>query len=147
MNVFFIDRDPDAAAKAMINKHVVKMVLECAQLLSTCHRVYGDEREILYKETHKNHPCAVWIRESTLHYDWVYEHMMALGREYSRRYGGKTHLSITKLSKILKKAPKKMKKCGWSDPPQCMPEEYQKADTLAAYRAYYQFKRDTIGDK
>ena len=39
MNVFYVDKNPVTAAEMMIDKHVVKMILESAQLLSTCHRV------------------------------------------------------------------------------------------------------------
>ena len=45
MNVFFLDNCPIKSAKAQCDKHVVKMILETAQLLSTAHRVLdGDER-------------------------------------------------------------------------------------------------------
>jgi hypothetical protein len=39
MNLFFLSRNPREAAQAHCNRHVVKMVLETAQLLSTAHRV------------------------------------------------------------------------------------------------------------
>jgi len=35
MNIFFLHKDPLRAAKAQCDKHVVKMVLETAQMLST----------------------------------------------------------------------------------------------------------------
>ena len=44
MNIFYLDRDPVIAAQMMCDKHVVKMILESAQMLSTAHRVLdGDE--------------------------------------------------------------------------------------------------------
>ena len=44
MNIFVLDRDPYKAAEMMCDKHVVKMILESAQMLSTAHRVLdGDE--------------------------------------------------------------------------------------------------------
>ena len=39
MNVFYVDKHPVRAAEQMCDKHIVKMILESAQLLSTCHRV------------------------------------------------------------------------------------------------------------
>ena len=39
MNIFFLHRDPEQAAKEHVDKHVVKMIVEYAQLLSTAHRM------------------------------------------------------------------------------------------------------------
>ena len=39
MNIFYLDKDTIIAAEMMCDKHVVKMILESAQLLSTAHRV------------------------------------------------------------------------------------------------------------
>ena len=64
MNIFYLDRNPKIAAQMHCDKHVVKMVLEYAQILSTAHRVIdGDEvadREGLYEIAHKNHPSTAW---------------------------------------------------------------------------------------
>lgn len=60
MNIFRLDNDPISAAIYQCDKHVVKMCLETAQLLSTTHRVLDGEEAspVLYKATHKNHPSA-----------------------------------------------------------------------------------------
>jgi len=39
MNIFYVDADPKKAAMCLVDKHVVKMILETAQLLCTAHRV------------------------------------------------------------------------------------------------------------
>ena len=39
MNIFFLDKDPRECARQHCDKHVVKMVIETAQLLSTAHRL------------------------------------------------------------------------------------------------------------
>lgn len=39
MNIFYLDEDPNLAAQYQYDKHVIKMILETAQLLSTAHRV------------------------------------------------------------------------------------------------------------
>ena len=95
MNIFYLDKDPFKAAKLQYNKHVVKMILESAQMLCAAHHVLGNPEDVPYKLAHKNHPSTIWVRENSLHYDWLYEHMIALGNEYTKRYG-KKHLSITK---------------------------------------------------
>ena len=39
MNIFAVSNDPKQSAEWMVDKHVVKMILETAQLLSTAHRI------------------------------------------------------------------------------------------------------------
>ena len=43
MNIFVLDEDPIKAAEYHCNKHVVKMILESAQMLSTVHWVYLEQ--------------------------------------------------------------------------------------------------------
>ena len=141
MNVFYLDESPEVAATLhLYPKHVVKMTLEYAQLLSTAHRLLREvpEESPLYKATHKNHPSAVWVRESASHYTWVYRCMVALGEHYTKKTG-KTHLTLTKLGELLKEPP--MEDTGWVDPPQCMPKEYQRDTAIKGYKAYYDYKR------
>ena len=55
MNIFYLSTDPEKAAKYMYNKHVVKMILESAQLLCTAHVISdGENADVPYKVTHKN---------------------------------------------------------------------------------------------
>ena len=82
MNIFYLDKDPVKAAQLQYNKHVVKMILESAQMLCTVHRYFGNE-DVPYKSTHLNHPSTVWARTNNRNYMWLYQHMMALGDEYT----------------------------------------------------------------
>jgi hypothetical protein len=136
MNIFYLDSDPVKAAEQHYNKHVVKMVLEAAQLLCTAHHIEGDGN-VPYKKTHINHPSAVWVRSSVENYMWCYNYMLALGDEYTKRYG-RNHLTIEKCKEILSFAPYKVTRFGFTDPPQCMPDEYKSSDTIEAYQKYYQ---------
>jgi hypothetical protein len=91
MNIFYLDKSPIVSAKAMTNKHVVKMILETAQLMSTAHHVLdGDNlivnRNRIYKKTHVNHPSAIWVRESIGNYLWTRDHLYALLQEYAIRF-------------------------------------------------------------
>ena len=59
MNIFILDKNPKLAAAMHCDKHVPKMILETAQMLSTAHRVYDTpQAENLYKQAHLNHPCT-----------------------------------------------------------------------------------------
>lgn len=137
MNIFFLDYDTRKCAESHIDKHVVKMILEYAQLMSTAHRVLdGAENETLYKATHTNHPCGVWIREDKANYNYVYSLFLELCNEYRKRYG-KTHLTETKLATLLEEPPQNMPDVGMTKPAQAMPDEFKREDPVDAYRAYY----------
>ena len=139
MNIFYLDKDPKLAAIYQYNKHVVKMILESAQMLCTAHHCYGDAEQkanVPYKQAHLNHPSTVWARQSKSTYMWLYDHMMALGTEYYVRYG-KTHLTITKCKEFLATPPKYIQGDEWSQPPQAMPDEYKHKDSIIAYWQYY----------
>ena len=143
MNIFYLDRSPSIAAEMACDKHVVKMILESAQMLSTAHRVLdGDkyaEKMGLYKLAHKNHPSTIWVRSSELNYRWLWEHYVALMDEYTYRYG-KTH-ATSRLRGALDKTPKNMPPIQLTDtftaPPQCMPDYCKGEDTVLAYQNYY----------
>jgi hypothetical protein len=94
MNIFYLDDNPRKCAELMTDKHVVKMILETAQLMSTAHHVLdGDNlivnRDFIYKKTHVNHPSALWVRENIANYLWARDHLHALLDEYAKRYNKK----------------------------------------------------------
>lgn len=140
MNIFYLSRSPVEAAKMQCDKHVVKMILETAQLLSTAHAEL-DGASVAYKPTHKNHPSAVWVRSSLQHYVWTVAHLEALGSEYERRYQ-KVHKTIREHLKSLKRPPVALQANFWRDPPQCMPDECKNVDATIAYMVYYNHKAD-----
>ena len=138
MNIFYLDSDPASCASMHCDKHVVKMMIEYAQQMSTAHHLLDyitDDR--LYKASFKNHPCNVWVRSSIHHYIWLYRMWSALANEYTNRYD-KVHASWDRLQNVLAEAPLRIPKRGWVEPPMCMPLEFLEAkNTIAAYREYY----------
>jgi hypothetical protein len=162
MNIFYLNHNPKIAAQEHVDRHVVKMILESAQLLCTAHRVLdgriqsvtqttaaGKQRtikkyvhpnsnleKILYSCTHMNHPCAIWTRDSINNYMWLYELFVALCDEYTFRYG-KTHKTDLLLRDILKNTPANIAMSGATPPAQAMPEKYRNADPVIAYQEYY----------
>ena len=136
MNIFILDHDIDKCAEYHVDKHIVKMPLESAQMLCTAHHHYGNGDNVPYKKAHYNHPSTIWVRDNCENYAWLYRHMLALGEEYTKRYG-KTHLTITKCKEPLSKAPPGMPWLGFTQPPQAMPDEYKNKCAVKAYRAYY----------
>jgi len=83
MNIFILSGDPTEAAVAQINKHIVKMPLETAQMLCAAY----PDGIAPYKKTHYNHPCTVWARTCIENFNWLVEHGIALCQEYTYRYG------------------------------------------------------------
>lgn len=139
MNIFILDEDPELAASYLNDKHVVKMALESAQLLSSVHRIY-DNNKIVYKLTHKNHPCSVWARQTRDNYLWLYKHFKAICQEYTARYE-KVHKSYLVLNKFLMNPPNNMFGLGLTEFAQAMPVKYKRQNAVEAYRNYY------IGEK
>ena len=148
MNIFYLDKNPKIAAQMQCDKHVVKMILESAQMLCTAHRVLdGDDyanKMGLYKLAHKNHPSTIWVRSSFYNYRWLFKHYDALMEEYTYRYG-KIH-ATSRLRDALLRPPRNISlsaKGGFSlldksgDPPQCMPAYCKGDDTVKAYQTYY----------
>lgn len=157
MNIFYLSRDPEDCAKQHVDKHVVKMILEYGQLMSTAHRVldgelyYGktknnrsirrwklsDEREnIIWKASHINHPSGLWLRSSSSHYTWLYELWLRLLEEYTFRYDRIHAAERMKLWFI--KLPFNIPNNGWlSEPTPAMPDKYKVDSSIESYRNYY----------
>ena len=85
MNIFFLDFDTNKCAEYHCDKHVVKMILETAQLLCGVHHMVIHERlsndQVPYKLSHKNHPCAIWTRESLSNYLYLCDLGLELCKE------------------------------------------------------------------
>jgi hypothetical protein len=157
MNIFYLDHDVRKCAEMHNNKHVVKMILEYAQLLCTAHRmldgtlsfgisqsgrktiiyVLADDRNsVLYSATHINHPSAVWVRQSDKNYDWLFSMFQALMDEYTYRYG-KVH-ACSKLEMYLAKLPESIPQKPFTQPTPAMPDDVKILnDSIASYRNYY----------
>lgn len=134
MNIFYLHPEPVVAATMQHDKHVVKMILETTQILSTVHARYG--HTVGYKATHANHPSTRWAGDSVAHYQWLFRHAQGLCREYTHRYG-RTHACEAVL-RLLERPPTGLHAAGWVQPPQCMPDEFKvDGDSVAAYRKYY----------
>ena len=164
MNIFYLHEDPIQNAKWHIDKHIVKMPIEYAQLMSTAHRLLDgemyigktaigrnikrwrlhDEREdILYKASHINHPSAIWVRESIENYFEMYKLYMAVLAEFTNRYG-KVHGS-SKPSIALIRPPSNIPMVKGTQLPQCMPEMCKvKNNPILAYRNYYIVEKNSF---
>lgn len=147
MNIFVLDKDPYVAAKYHCDKHVVKMPLETAQMLSAVwHHHHFPEHmpDGLYKASYMKHPCTLWAAQTMGNYDWLVQLGLALCAEYTHRY--EKHHASARVIAI----------CSLQNPfdehtnitpfAQAMPDQYKHHDAVQAYRAYYNGEKAYIGN-
>lgn len=135
MNIFILDYEPHTNVKYYCDKHIVKMILETVQLLHGVYYFTNEQDKATYKLTHKNHPCAKWVRESLSNWNYLYSLGLCMYNEYKYRYN-KTHKSGELLLNNTKQ-PEQLEDIGLTPFAQCMPDNYKQDDTVQAYREYY----------
>lgn len=131
MNIFILSENPTEAAQLQLDKHVVKMCLETAQMLSTI-------ADGPYKPTHKNHPCTVWARTSKQNYEWLVLHGLALCEEYTYRYG-KIHKCESIISSLSDRSVR-FPNIGLTKFAMAMPDDLKSSDVVESYKKYYKTK-------
>ena len=140
MNIFLLDTDTRKCAQYHCDKHVVKMILETAQLLCGVHHMTDQiTDQVPYKLSHKNHPCAIWSRESLSNYLYLCDLGLELCKEYTYRYG-KRHKSQDVIEWCVTNKPNICDK-EFTEPARAMPNEYKVDSVVESYRNYY------IGEK
>lgn len=133
MNIFRPSPSPVESARCLADRHVVKMALETAQILST---VAGGP----YKPTHARHPCTLWAGESRANAMWLWMHGVALCGEYQRRFG-KVHgcrgvIAAIDLSALPDRVGTPAPFCGPADTPGDTVEARYRALLAAKYASW-----------
>lgn len=105
MNIFLVSSDPYECAITLDDLRLNKMILETAQMLCCAYRYYfpdlaKENEDILYKNTHENHPCNIWLRKDIHNYYWTLELFNALTVEKYYRTQVR-HMSWVKLYGLL----------------------------------------------
>lgn len=158
MNIFVVDKDPTNAAENLCDKHVVKMIVETVQMLSTAHRVldgtpttrvtksgrtvrhwtHPDDawESRLCLATMVHHPCTRWTMAASSNYDWLFDHGAELLYQYTLRYD-KVHSMQSLFSECLLHRPKNIVLGERTPFAQAMPDQYRNPDAVLAYRNYY----------
>jgi hypothetical protein len=148
MNIFFLDADINKSAEYHVDKHVVKMRVEYAQLLSTAHWLTGGQGP--YKPTHVNHPSAIWVRESLSNYNYVVNLGLALCDELEHRYKTKNQKCRVVLNTLKNDLPN-IPDIGLTKPRLAMPDYCKIHDSenyldfaISNYRNYYNVEKQHI---
>jgi hypothetical protein len=140
MNIFFLSRNPRIAAQLHCDKHVIKMIIESAQMLYSAHWMLNPENlpPNAYKLAHKNHPCSIWVRQTLSNYYWLCSLGHWLCKEYQYRYGeNKQHKTQAHIEWLIENPPKSILFGDLTYPAQAMPDEYKQEDPILAYQIFY----------
>jgi hypothetical protein len=176
MKIFFLDSDPNKAAESLIDKHLGLQGVYLCQLLSSAHRTIDGIREERPSKTPnkvehryalpeplqsaaysggltKGYPSADFVKQSTGHYYWAHDYLIATMREYNKRYGYKH--DHNDLAKLLNRAPEKMFSQSLQDGWMFMPSvdiepQYTERDEdgvinlVTTYRNWYKFAQPGV---
>lgn len=150
MNIFVTDRDPRASARVLPDKHIVKMPLECCQMLSIIYSKWYYDWGTLPKAdgtpyatkkgAFRNHPCTIWAGENIYNTAWLIAHGLALSGEYYYRYG-RIHTcnkTLFEAKKIFHRKTKRAIVCySMADNfARAMPDEFKLDRTISTIEAY-----------
>ena len=157
MNIFAVDADPITSARLLPDKHVTKMVLESAQMLSVVfsphywdigvvNKINGEPFKT-EKGAFKNHPCTKWAAESIENCAWLIQHALGLCSEFNYRFEHQHKLtsSLFDAKKLFHRETGEAITCyrqvtGFA---RAMPEDIKYDDTIddiTAYRKYLNTK-------
>ena len=88
MNIFATHDDPVLSATELPDKHIVKMPLECCQMLAVVYSPWYKDIGPVFKAdggayatkkgAFRNHPCTKWVAESDHNIAWLLQHGIAL---------------------------------------------------------------------
>lgn len=161
MNIFVLDKNIKKCAKYHCDKHVIKMILEYTQMLSTnvrlCLGIPGcffiekkglveykfvlpeeqKEKKKIFLIAYINHPCTKWVGQSKENFSWLLRLTKELLKEYTYRYNKKHKTeevikTIETLSGYLY-FPKK----GLTEHALAIPEKYKTEKAVTSYRLFY----------
>ena len=158
MNIFFLHKFPSKAAEYLCDKHIPKMLLESCQMLSTAvqqhkknlpwplpfyrHHPVWKNVDNLYKEAYPNHPMTKWVGLNHGNFKWTLENAIFIEQEYYKRFN-KYHKSRRIITLIFQNNYMDCIPEGdFTDPPQCMPDQYKDNDYVTAYRNYYKGEKE-----
>ncbi len=155
MNIFFLDKTPEKSAQYLCDKHIPKMLLESCQMLSTAvhqhkenipydlplykHHPVWKNVDNLYKEAYPNHPMTKWVGLNKNNFQWAYDNGRSIFSEYVERFKP-YHKSIDILRHIQNNKSlytQDIPEGDFTEPPQCMPDQYRNKNYVIAYRNYY----------
>lgn len=139
MNMFWLHDDSEVSARLHCDRHVTKMCIEYAQILSTAAELQGfhDPDRMYEPIPNLNRKVHEWAAESADNFVRLLKMAKALGNEFEHRYGNH-HASMVDVISEFDLTELNMDYVGATEPPLCMPDEYQvEGDVIKSYRNFY----------
>lgn len=136
MNLFILDEDIQKNVEYHVDKHVIKIIIEAAQLMSTAISFYNIKGP--YKPIRI---CNLvrWCAFSRENYLWTYDYGIALCKEYTYRYN-KIHKTQDKLE-TLKTYSNSIPSKGKTTHVLAIKDYCKTNDVVESYRKYYNFEK------
>jgi hypothetical protein len=129
MKPFFLDRDPEAAARAHCDRDLGKGLIETVRILRAAARHRGRAA------ADGDDPMVRWAGESRDNWLWLRQFALCLGAEIEYRTG-RTHDGIVELAaldSVIDGLPARR----FAEPGLSVPDDCKKGDAVARYRAHY----------
>ena len=81
---------------------------------------------------------TIWVGDNHSNFKWALENAVYINHQYEQRFR-KEHKSFAVIENIYNfELDAHLPEKSFTEPPQCMPDEYKDKDYVTAYRKYYQ---------
>jgi len=141
MQIFILHKDVNINAQFYVDKHVVKILTELCQIISTVYRKNVPDSwipDFIFKSTHEKHPCVLWCGKNISNFCYCIELAEALYNEYQYRYNKpEKHTRAKQIINYFKMVIPSLPCEPISPFAQAIPEQYKSDDAIESYREYY----------
>ena len=152
MNIFWLDRYCDNAARYHDDSRIVKMVVEAAQCIAAGLRIRARDplsdirlREVeafdVYDPFNMDNALPHWCAESQSHMKKVHGMVFELDRQYRGRFDSEERHESAKAVKRWLPLIRRVPEHGWRDPPFYGPDEYDTGNLVDDYRRYFAYEK------
>jgi hypothetical protein len=142
MNIFATDRNTSICASYHTDKHIVKMPLEMAQMVSYVYHnqeLWGKSIPQLLmsnSSTHIKHPCSIWVKDNLSNFIWSCELGIKMVEEYRFRYNSQKHERCLLIFEWALDNLPEIEIDLMTPFAKAMPEEYKVDCSIESYRNY-----------
>jgi hypothetical protein len=143
MNIFVLDYNIQKCPTFYVDSHINAQIKEGAQMLSVAfwandeeHAKSLNEKGIIYKKSHYNHPCTKWVRKSLENWLYLRELIIYTHEERLYRFPNREPHKSFLLSKSMP-VPDFLPNIARTPFALAMPDECKSDDPVQSYRDYY----------
>lgn len=150
MNIFATDSNALSCATYHTDKHIIKMPLEMAQMVSfVYHNKDLWDRSIPQllmsnSTTHIKHPCSIWVKQNLSNFIWSCELGIKMVEEYRFRYNSQKHERCLLIFEWALDNLPEIEINLMTPFAKAMPEEYKVDCSIESYRNYYKFGKTEL---